>query len=65
MMLKKDSEKYILFLQEKKIEEEVWTGYKIGNEKAKSFYLANDSYKNDETERFIEILLHVKKFIIT
>ena len=38
MMLKKDSEKYILFLQEKKIEEEVWTGYKIGNEKAKSFY---------------------------
>ncbi|MCH2673278.1 MAG: aminopeptidase P family protein [Dehalococcoidia bacterium] len=61
MMLKKDSEKYILFLQEKKIEEEVWTGYKIGNEKAKSFYLANDSYKNDETERFIEILLSCEK----
>ena len=61
MMLKKDSEKYILFLQEKKIEEEVWTGYKIGNEKAKSFYLANDSYKNDETERVIEILLSCEK----
>ena len=35
IMLKKGSEKYILFLQEKKIEEEVWTGYKIGINKAK------------------------------
>ena len=44
IMLKKDSTKYILFLQQKKIEEEVWNGYKIGTEKAKSYFLADESY---------------------
>ena len=57
VMLKKDSEQYILFLQEKKIEEEVWTGYKIGTDKAKSFYLADHSYNNHETDKFMDLLL--------
>jgi len=43
IMLKKDSTKYILFLQQKKIEEEVWNGYKIGTEKAKKYFLADNN----------------------
>ena len=61
IMLKKGSEKYILFLQEKKIEEEVWTGYKIGINKAKSFFLADESYNNNENEKFKEIIFSCEK----
>lgn len=61
IMLKKGSEKYILFLQEKKIEEEVWTGYKIGINKAKSFFLADESYNNNENKKFKEIIFSCEK----
>ena len=61
IMLKKDSEQYILFLQEKKIEEEVWTGYKIGTDKAKSFYLADHSYNNHETDKFKDFLFSCER----
>jgi Xaa-Pro aminopeptidase len=61
IMVKKESEKYILFLQEKKIEAEVWTGYKIGKEKAISFYLADESYNNSEHEKFKEIIFSCEK----
>jgi|TARA_B110000263_G_scaffold154847_1_gene134403 Xaa-Pro aminopeptidase len=61
IMLKKGSEKYILFIQEKKIEEEVWTGYKIGKNKAKSFFLADESYNNNENEKFKEIIFLCEK----
>ena len=56
IMLKKESEKYILFLQEKKIEDEVWTGYKIGKDKAISFFLADESHNNTEHKKFKEII---------
>ena len=61
IMLKKESEKYILFLQEKKIEEEVWTGYKIGKDKAISFFLADESHNNNEHEKFKEIIFSCEK----
>ena len=61
IMLKKESEKYILFLQEKKIEEEVWTGYKIGKDKAISFFLADESHNNTEHKKFKEIIFSCEK----
>jgi len=56
ILLKKDSEKYILFSQEKITEEEVWTGYKIGTEKAKSYFLADLSYHNNQIDKLTEFL---------
>ena len=61
IMLKKESEKYILFLQEKKIEDEVWTGYKIGKDKAISFFLADESHNNTEHKKFKEIIFSCEK----
>lgn len=56
ILLKKDSKKYILFIQEKKVEEEVWTGYRIGAEKAKSFYLADEAYSNKDVEKLSNLI---------
>tara|TARA_B110000014_G_C20124452_1_gene597836 strand:+ start:3727 stop:5040 length:1314 start_codon:yes stop_codon:yes gene_type:complete len=61
IMLKKDSTKYILFLQQKKIEEEVWNGYKIGTEKAKSYFLADESYENNQIDKLSELILSCEK----
>ena len=61
IMLKKESEKYILFLQEKKIEDEVWTGYKIGKDKAISFFLADESHNNTEQKKIKEIIFSCEK----
>ena len=61
ILIKKDSEKYILFTQEKKVEEEVWTGYKIGVEKAKSFYLADLAYNNNQLDKLSELLFSCEK----
>ena len=56
ILLKKDSKKYILFIQEKKVEEEVWTGYRIGAEKAESFYLADEAYSNKDVEKLSNLI---------
>ena len=56
VLLKKDSKKYILFIQEKKVEEEVWTGYRIGAEKAESYYLADEAYSNNEKEKLSKLI---------
>ncbi len=56
VLLKKDSKKYILFIQEKKVEEEVWTGYRIGAEKAESFYLADEAYSNKDVEKLSSLI---------
>ena len=56
ILLKKDSKKYILFIQEKKVEEEVWTGYRIGAEKAESFYLADEAYSNKDVEKLSSLI---------
>ena len=61
IMLKKDSTKYILFLQQKKVEEEVWNGYKIGTEKAKSYFLADESYENNQIDKLSELILSCEK----
>jgi len=61
ILLKKDTEKYILFSQEKKAEEEVWTGYKIGKEKAQSFFLADSSYHNNQLDKLTELLFSSEK----
>jgi len=61
VLQKKDSEKYVLFSQEKKVEEEVWTGYKIGSEKAKSFYLADTAYNNNQIDKLSELILSSEK----
>ena len=61
IMLKKDSTKYILFLQQKKVEEEVWNGYKIGTEKAKSYFLADESYENNQLDKLSELILSCEK----
>ncbi len=47
---------YILFIQEKKVEEEVWTGYRIGAEKAESFYLADEAYSNKDVEKLSSLI---------
>tara|TARA_B100000700_G_scaffold305595_1_gene379800 strand:+ start:23839 stop:25149 length:1311 start_codon:yes stop_codon:yes gene_type:complete len=56
ILLKKGSKKYILFIQEKKVEEEVWTGYRIGAEKAESFYLADEAYSNKDVEKLSNLI---------
>ena len=56
ILLKKDSKKYILFIQEKKVEEEVWTGYRIGAEKAESFYLADEAYSNKDVDKLSNLI---------
>ena len=61
IMVKKDSEKYILFLQEKKVEEEVWTGYRIGAAKAKSFFLADESYNSNQLDKLAKIIFSCEK----
>ena len=61
IMLKKDSTKYILFLQQKKIEEEVWNGYKIGTEKAKKYFLADESFENNQLDKLSELILSCEK----
>jgi Xaa-Pro aminopeptidase len=61
IMLKKDSTKYILFLQQKKIEEEVWNGYKIGTEKAKKYFLADESFENNQLDELSELILSCEK----
>ena len=61
IMLKKDSTKYILFLQQKKIEEEVWNGYKIGTEKAKKYFLADESFENNKLDKLSELILSCEK----
>ena len=61
ILIKKDSEKYILFTQEKKVEEEVWTGYKIGVEKAKSVYLADLAYNTNQLDKLSELLFSCEK----
>ena len=61
ILQKKDSEKYILFTQEKKVEEEVWTGYRIGKDKAKSFYLADKTYNTSQIDKLTELLLGSEK----
>ncbi|MEC7837201.1 MAG: aminopeptidase P N-terminal domain-containing protein [Chloroflexota bacterium] len=61
ILLKKDTENYILFSQEKKVEEEVWTGYKIGKEKAKSVFLADSAYHNNQLDKLTELLFSCEK----
>tara|TARA_Y100001970_G_scaffold253983_1_gene329323 strand:+ start:3436 stop:4746 length:1311 start_codon:yes stop_codon:yes gene_type:complete len=56
ILLKKGSKKYILFIQEKKVEEEVWTGYRIGAEKAESFYLADEAYSNKDVDKLSNLI---------
>ncbi len=61
ILQKKDSEKYILFVQEKKEEEEVWTGYRIGADKAQSFYLADEAYNTSQVDKLSELILSSEK----
>ncbi|MBA46717.1 MAG: Xaa-Pro aminopeptidase [Dehalococcoidia bacterium] len=47
--------------RKKKEEEEVWTGYRIGADKAQSFYLADEAYNTSQVDKLSELILSSEK----